>query len=244
MRLSEISGSLPLFLCCWSCPARGCNGVSKGSARPDTAVAKGTPSAATRAAVELLGGMSRFVKKVVIKPNMSFAADVEIATNTHPVGALLRMCLEAGAARALVLDHAFRSGRDSLVTSGILSACDGVREGLCHTLTHDRPIAKSLWTGLGRLLAFSNRGLAQPRSGRPGLSLRPQIGSSREGETFCPGTVIWRPRGRSRGPRDPWAWASPVCQPARSGNKFQNEHVRKFQEIPKKFLFHVFNMLL
>ena len=25
--------------------------------------------------------------------------------------------------------HAFRSGRDSLVTSGILSACDGVREG-------------------------------------------------------------------------------------------------------------------
>ena len=68
------------FLCCWSCPARGCNGVSKGSATPDTAVAKGTPSAATRAAVELLGGMSRFVKpgqKVVIKPNMSFVADVE-----------------------------------------------------------------------------------------------------------------------------------------------------------------------
>ena len=106
------------FLCCWSCPARGRNGVSKGSATPDTAVAKGTPSAATRAAVELLGGMSRFVKKVVIKPNMRFVADVVSATNTHPVGALLRMCL-----------HAFRSGRNSLVTSGILSACDGVREG-------------------------------------------------------------------------------------------------------------------
>ena len=50
----------------------------------------------------------------------------------------MRMCLEAGAARVLVLDYAFRSGRDSsLVTSGILSACDGVREGLCHNLTHD-----------------------------------------------------------------------------------------------------------
>ena len=94
-----------------------------------------------------------------------------------------------------------------------------------------------IWTGLGRLLAFSNRGLAQPRSGRPGLSLRPQIGSSREGETFCVGTVIWRLRGRSRGPGEPWAWASPVCQPARSGNKSQNEHVRKIQKPRKNFYF-------
>ena len=111
---------------------------ARGLPRRTQQLQPGTPSAATRAAVELLGGMSRFVKKVVIKPNMSFAADVEIATNTHSVGALLRMCLEAGAARVLVLDYAFRSGRDSsLVTSGILSACDGVREGLCHNLTHD-----------------------------------------------------------------------------------------------------------
>lgn len=80
-------------------------------------------------------------------------------------------------------------------------------------------------------------GLAQPRSGRPGLSLRPQIGSSREGETFCVGTVIWRLRGRSRGPGEPWAWASPVCQPARSGNKSQNEHVRKIHKPRKNFYF-------
>ena len=98
-----------------------------------------------------------------------------------------------------------------------------------------------IWTGLGRLLLSRIGGLRNPA--QAGLSLRPQIGSSREGETFCLGTVIWRPRGRSRGPREPWAWASPVCQPARSGNKSQNEHVRKFQKIPKNFLFHVFNML-
>lgn len=73
------------FLCCWSCPARGCNGVSKGSATPDTAAATGTPSAATRAAVELLGGMSRFVKPGQgYQANMRFVADVESATNTHP----------------------------------------------------------------------------------------------------------------------------------------------------------------
>ena len=44
-------------------------------ASPDIAVVKGSPAAATRAAVELLGGMSAFVRpgqKVVIKPNMSF----------------------------------------------------------------------------------------------------------------------------------------------------------------------------
>lgn len=66
---------------------------------PDFAVVKGSPAAATRAAVEPLGGMSAFVKrgqKVVIKPNMSFTADVASATNTHPevVRELLVICTE------------------------------------------------------------------------------------------------------------------------------------------------------
>ena len=52
-------------------------------ASPDIAVVKGGPAAATRAAVELLGGMSAFVRpgqKVVIKPNLSFAADIASAS--------------------------------------------------------------------------------------------------------------------------------------------------------------------
>lgn len=111
--------------------------------RPDIAVVKGSPAAATRAAVELLGGMQAFVKpgqKVVIKPNMSFVADVDSAANTHPevVRALLAMCLEAGAGSVRVLDHAFRSGTASLEASGILAACSGIREGLCHNLTQER----------------------------------------------------------------------------------------------------------
>lgn len=76
---------------------------------------KGSPAAVTRAAVELLGGMSAFVRpdqKVVIKPNMSFTADVASATNTHPevVRELLVMCIEAGAGTVRILDHAFQSG--------------------------------------------------------------------------------------------------------------------------------------
>ncbi len=71
---------------------------------------------------------------------MSFVADVDSAANTHPevVGELLRMCLEAGASSVRVLDHAFRAGRSSLETSGILASCEGVREGLCHNLTSER----------------------------------------------------------------------------------------------------------
>ena len=110
---------------------------------PDLAVVKGGPAAATRAAVELLGGMSVFVKpgqKVVIKPNMSFAADVASATNTHPevVRELLVMCTEAGAASVRILDHAFQSGMASLERSGILDACNAVQAGICHNLTQER----------------------------------------------------------------------------------------------------------
>jgi|GEM_PF-2392352 len=50
--------------------------TGQADATPDIAAVKGDRAAATRAAVELLGGMQRFVKpgnRVVIKPNMSFA---------------------------------------------------------------------------------------------------------------------------------------------------------------------------
>ena len=108
-------------------------------AAPDVAVVKGAPGAATRAAVNLLGGMGRFVKpgqKVVIKPNMSFAQGVDSATTTHPevVREVLIMCKEAGAARVRVLDHALQSVEKSLKNSGILDACDSVEKGVCRHL--------------------------------------------------------------------------------------------------------------
>ena len=106
---------------------------------PDVVIAKGDPAKATRAAVDMLGGMGRFVKagqKVVIKPNMSFARTPETATNTHPmvVREVLIMCKEAGAGRVRVLDHSLHDPEQALNLSGIRDACNSVEPGICHHL--------------------------------------------------------------------------------------------------------------
>ncbi|MFP4587863.1 MAG: DUF362 domain-containing protein, partial [Desulfohalobiaceae bacterium] len=98
---------------------------------PDLVEAQGGPEQATRAAVQALGGMSRFVQKgqkVVIKPNMSFDQPPEMATNTHPqvVQALAQMCRDAGASRVSVLDNPLRTAELCLVKSGIQEAAEAV----------------------------------------------------------------------------------------------------------------------
>ncbi|MFO7717896.1 MAG: DUF362 domain-containing protein [Thermodesulfobacteriota bacterium] len=95
---------------------------------PDLAIIKGGPEAATRAAVQALGGMKRFVSSgqtVLIKPNMSFDNPPEMATTTHPVviSTLVAMCREAGAERVWVRDHTLRGVEECLEHSGIREAC-------------------------------------------------------------------------------------------------------------------------
>ncbi len=116
-----------------------CPNTALASAEPHVSIVKGSPAAATRAAVEALGGMKKFVQKgqhVVIKPNMSFSQGVDSATTTHPevVREVLVMCKEAEAASVRVLDHALHNPMRSLQNSGILAACEGVEEGICHQL--------------------------------------------------------------------------------------------------------------
>lgn len=113
-------------------------GVVQAGAIPDISVVKGKPGAATRAAVEQLGGMKIFVKpgdKVVIKPNMSFPYGVENATNTRPevIRELVAMAKEAGASRIRVLDHPPGSTEASI--ADIKDACSTVEEGITHALT-------------------------------------------------------------------------------------------------------------
>lgn len=81
---------------------------------PDLVVVRGgEPEAMVRRALESLGGMGRFVPagaKVVIKPNICNAYNTyEYASTTNPwvVGALVKLCLEAGAASATVFDFPF-----------------------------------------------------------------------------------------------------------------------------------------
>jgi uncharacterized protein (DUF362 family) len=112
---------------------------SSAALPPDVAVVKGSPAAAAREAVRLLGGMERFVKpgdKVIIKPNMSFAHPPENATNTNPalVREVLVLCREAQAGQVLVLDNALQNPELSLTLSGIRDACDSVEKDICKHL--------------------------------------------------------------------------------------------------------------
>lgn len=94
----------------------------------DLAVISGEPAAATRKALEAIGGMSRFVKKgqrVVVKPNMSFAKTPDFAATTHPlvVAAVAQACIDAGAREVLVLDHTLQRAELCLERTGIRDAC-------------------------------------------------------------------------------------------------------------------------
>ena len=97
----------------------------------DLAVISGEPVAATRKALEAIGGISRFVKKgqpVVLKPNMSFARTPDFSATTHPlvVATVAQACLEAGAPKVLVLDHTLQRAELCLERTGIQDACKSI----------------------------------------------------------------------------------------------------------------------
>jgi uncharacterized protein (DUF362 family) len=98
------------------------------SGNPDLVVARGgdDPETIVRRAIAALGGMEQFVfsgAKVVIKPNICTAYhSYEYASTTNPwvVGALVKMCLEAGAGDVSVMDFPFGGTADQAYTiSGI-----------------------------------------------------------------------------------------------------------------------------
>lgn len=98
----------------------------------DLVAISGDPAAATRKAIEALGGMSRFVQKgqrVVLKPNMSFASGPDRASNTHPavVYTVVQSCLEAGAAEVMVVDNPLQSAELCLRRAGVAEACKGLK---------------------------------------------------------------------------------------------------------------------
>ena len=94
----------------------------------DLAVISGEPVAATRKALEAMGGISRFIKKgqrVVLKPNMSFSRSPDFSATTHPivVATVAQACIEAGAQQVLVLDHTLQRAELCLERTGIREAC-------------------------------------------------------------------------------------------------------------------------
>ncbi|QFY89646.1 DUF362 domain-containing protein [Magnetovirga frankeli] len=80
-----------------------------------------------REALQLLGGMQRFIAKgdrVLIKPNIGWDRQPEQAANTNPevVAALVRLCREAGAGEIIVSDVSLNDPKRCFVRSGIQQA--------------------------------------------------------------------------------------------------------------------------
>ncbi|MDH7601676.1 MAG: DUF362 domain-containing protein [Armatimonadota bacterium] len=89
------------------------------------------PAKNTRAAIEAMGGMGKFVKKgdfVVIKPNIAWNRPPDAAATTNPevVSELVRLCKSAGASKVLVLDHVI--DRPAEVVLGFTGIKDAVEK--------------------------------------------------------------------------------------------------------------------
>lgn len=101
---------------------------AEAAEKVDIAVAHGvSPSTITRAAIDAMGGMKKFVSKgdiVVIKPNIAWDRTPEQAGNTNPevVGVVVQMCYEAGAKKVKVFDRPVNDPRRCYVQSGIADA--------------------------------------------------------------------------------------------------------------------------
>jgi len=115
------------------------------------AVARGdTPTTLVERAVEALGGIGRFVKSgndVIIKPNICVdyrTQEYAATTNPEVVGALVALCIGAGASRVRVMDHPFSgSAEKAYVTSGIAEAVEaagGEMEVMATMKFQDTPI--------------------------------------------------------------------------------------------------------
>ena len=122
----------------------------------DLAVISGEPAAATGKALEVMGGIARFVKKgqrVIIKPNMSFAKTPDFAATTHPqvVVAVARACMDAGAKEVLVLDHTLQRAELCLDRTGIRDACRNI-PGVHVLALQDRKFFREISIPQGKVL--------------------------------------------------------------------------------------------
>lgn len=102
--------------------------VEPSATHPVLAVVHGTRAEPmVREAVARLGGIDRFVHKgdrVLIKPNVGWDRQPEQAANTNPevVGAIVRLCREAGASTVWVSDVSLNDPARCFVRSGIQAA--------------------------------------------------------------------------------------------------------------------------
>ena len=86
-----------------------------------------SPYAITKKAIEVLGGMGKFISRqdiVMVKPNIGWNRTVEQAANTNPeiIKAIIEMVLNAGAKKVMVMDHSCHKPEDTYKRSGLEQA--------------------------------------------------------------------------------------------------------------------------
>jgi uncharacterized protein (DUF362 family) len=131
-------------------------GFSGAAQEYDVAAITGDPVAATKKALDVMGGISRFVRKgqqVVLKPNMSFSNPPEWGSTTHPavVTTVAQACIDAGASRVLGLDNPLRPPELCLKRTGIRDACRSLK-GVHVLALDDRKYFREIKVPKGKIL--------------------------------------------------------------------------------------------
>lgn len=112
--------------------------AGSGKVLNDLAIAHGTDRLkTTRAAIEALGGMSRFIDKgdvVLLKPNVAFDRPPALAATTHPdsLRAVAQLVLEAGARKVLVADNPINSPAGCFLKSGLEAVANDLQLDLLY----------------------------------------------------------------------------------------------------------------
>ncbi len=100
-------------------------------------VQKGDPAALVQKAIEMMGGISRFVKKgnkVVVKPNIGWDRVPEQAATTNPevVAEIIRLCKQAGASKITVFDRTCNQAKRCYLRSNIEKAATEAGADVTH----------------------------------------------------------------------------------------------------------------
>ena len=103
-------------------------------------------------AIELLGGIGRFVKPgetVAIKPNVAFASPPMLGATTNPelVAEVVKLCYKAGAAKVIVADNPINDPASCFILTGIGKAAS--RAGAQVILPSDNMFAHTTLSGGG-----------------------------------------------------------------------------------------------
>jgi len=106
-------------------------------------VARGEKSKLVKAAIDAIGGIHTFVKqgdRVCIKPNISFAANVDRGATTSPeiTKQVVELCLDAGASKVIILDHTIQDPKLCIERSRIEEAIIDKKKVSLLALTKER----------------------------------------------------------------------------------------------------------